>query len=277
MWDPTQYRLFADERSRPFFDLVSRIRDPSPARVTDLGCGDGSLTATLAERWPEALVEGVDSSPEMIAGTSSRAIPGRLTFRLGDLREWHPTAPVDVLVSNAALQWVPEHLTLLRPWVEALVSGGWLAFQVPGNDGSPSHVILRELQRSPQWRKRLDGEALADHRVLEPDEYLERLAALGCQVDAWETTYLHVLQGPDPVLEWVKGSALRPVLSRLPEGPGREAFLGEYRARLREAYPAGEHGTVLPYRRLFVVARKNHAPPFPARAGRGPATTVACT
>lgn len=277
MWDPTQYLLYADERSRPFFELVSRIGHPSPARVTDLGCGDGSLTATLAERWPAALVEGIDSSPEMIAGSSSRAISGRLIFRLGDLREWGPTAPVDVLVSNAVLQWVPEHPALLRRWVEALALGGWLAFQMPGNDESPSHVILRELQRSPRWRDRLDGGAVAAHRVLEPDGYLERLAALGCQVDAWETTYLHVLPGPDPVLEWVKGSALRPVLSRLSEGPEREAFLDEYGARLREAYPAAECGTVLPFRRLFIVARRNHVPPSQAEASSRPATTVACT
>jgi trans-aconitate 2-methyltransferase len=256
MWDLTQYRRFSDERSRPFFDLVSRIGHPGPLRVTDLGCGDGSLTETLAERWPEALVEGVDSSHEMIAAASIRAIPGRLQFRLGDISDWRPAEPADVVVSNAALQWVADHPALLPRWVEALAAGGWLAFQVPGNDDSPSHVILRELQRSPRWRSRLDGAGLPDRRVLEPEGYLQRLAGLGCEVDAWETTYLHVLKGPDPVLEWVKGSALRPVLGRLPEGPERTGFLDEYRDRLREAYPSGDHGTVLPFRRLFVVAHR---------------------
>ena len=257
-WDPGQYGRYAEERSRPFFELVGRVDAERPRRVADLGCGTGALTATLAGRWPEALVEGVDRSPEMIAGAAALAIPGRLRFDVADIRDWRPAAPVDVIVSNATLQWLPEHPALLPSWVDALAAGGWLAFQVPGNDRSPSHVILDELRASARWRGSLAG-AAPGPRVREPEEYLAQLAGLGCSVDAWETTYLHVLAGPDPVLEWVKGTALRPVLTAL-AGEEREAFLAEYAARLREAYPARPYGTVLPFRRLFVVARRVTSP-----------------
>jgi trans-aconitate 2-methyltransferase len=253
-WDPDQYRRYADERSRPFFELVGRVGAEQAGRVVDLGCGDGALTAALAARWPGALVEGVDRSPEMIARAEPRTIPGRLRFACGDVRDWRPGAPVDVLVSNATLQWVPEHAGLLGAWVDALASGGWLAFQVPGNDRAPSHAILDDLRAAPRWRDRLAGTAPGP-RVLEPGEYLARLADLGCAVDVWETTYRHVLPGADPVFEWVKGTALRPVLSAL-DGDERDAFLADYAARLREAYPARPFGTVMPFRRIFVVARR---------------------
>jgi trans-aconitate 2-methyltransferase len=253
-WDPDQYRRYADERSRPFLELVGRVGAEQAGRVVDLGCGDGALTATLAARWPGALVEGVDRSPEMIARAEPRTIPGRLRFACGDVRDWRPDAPVDVLVSNATLQWVPEHARLLDSWVDALAAGGWLAFQVPGNDRAPSHAILDELRAAPRWRDGLAG-AAPGPRVLEPGEYLARLADLGCAVDVWETTYQHVLPGADPVLEWVKGTALRPVLSAL-AGDDRDAFLADYAARLREAYPARPFGTIMPFRRIFVVARR---------------------
>jgi trans-aconitate 2-methyltransferase len=254
VWDPAQYQRFSDERARPFVELLSRVAAPDPAYVVDLGCGSGDLTATLLERWPRALVEGVDSSAEMMADAERHAIPGRLEFTCADVREWRPERPVDVILANAVLQWVPGHVDLLTRWVEAIPAGGWLAFQVPGNFGAPSHRILADLVRSPRWRERLGDEAdrLGVH---EPAEYLTHLAALGCGVDAWETTYLHVLVGPDPVLEWTKGTTLRPVLSTL-EDQEREAFLADYAPRLRGAYPEREFGTVFPFRRLFVVARR---------------------
>jgi trans-aconitate 2-methyltransferase len=256
-WDPGQYERYADERSRPFFELAGRVGADRPRRVVDLGCGTGALTATLAHRWPVARIEGLDRSPDMIAEAAARAIPDRLSFAVDDVTRWRPDQPVDVIVSNAVLQWIPGHADLLPAWVAALAPGGWLAFQVPGNDGAPSHLILDELRAAPRWRDALRG-AAPGPRVLEPEAYLALLAGLGCSVDAWETTYLHVLQGPDPVLEWVKGTALRPVVTAL-EGAEREAFLAEYAARLREAYPARSFGTVLPFRRLFVVARRASA------------------
>jgi trans-aconitate 2-methyltransferase len=223
--------------------------------VVDLGCGSGGLTASLASRWPTATVEGIDSSPEMIAAAGQHIAPG-LRFAVGDLAAWtpDPDRPVDVIVSNAALQWVPEHRDLLLRWIKALPVDGWLAFQVPGNFDAPSHTLMRELCRSPRWRDPL-ADVMRWHPVGTPGEYLDLLAGQGCRVDAWETTYAQVLQGDDPVLEWVKGTALRPVLSALDAADGAD-FLGEYAARLRDAYPRRPYGTVFPFSRIFVVAQR---------------------
>jgi trans-aconitate 2-methyltransferase len=257
MWDPAQYGLFADERARPFADLLGRVRAERPARVVDLGCGTGDLTATLLDRWPAAHVRGVDSSPAMLAEAAGRAVPGRLSFALGAIEDWQPERPVDVLVSNAALHWVPDHRALLVRLVEALAPAGWLAVQMPANFDSPTHTELRALAGSPSWRDRLGAAVQRDWPVLEPRAYLDLLAGSGRVVDVWETTYLHVLQGADPVLEWVRGTALRPVLALLASDPAAQTeFLAEYGRRLRSAYPPAPHGTVLPFRRIFVVARR---------------------
>jgi trans-aconitate 2-methyltransferase len=251
-WDPGQYDVYADERSRPFHELVAAIRAKAPRTVVDLGCGDGRLTATLAERWPAASVHGIDSSAEMLAGAP--ASPG-LTFAPGSIEDWAGSA--DVIVSNAALQWVPSHPALLPRWVAALPVGGWLAFQVPGNFGLPSHTLLAGLLGSAHWADRLSGLPPERAGVLEPADYLARLAALGCRVNAWETTYLHVLPGEDAVLDWVRGTALRPVLTALADQPAAVAeFEREYGALLREAYPRAEYGTVFPFRRIFVAAER---------------------
>ncbi len=259
MWDPGQYQHFGDERSRPFFDLLARVAAGNPRHVVDLGCGPGTLTATLARRWPGAEVRGIDSSPEMIE--AARAMPvaegQRLSFALGDIRDWRPDGRVDVIVSNAVLQWVPGHLTVLARWAGFLQPGGWLAFQIPGNFDQPSHAVLREMAGSGRWRALLAGVPL-NRQAAEPAEYLDLLARAGLDVDAWETTYLHVLHGEDPVLDWYKGTGLRPVLAALQ--PDRAAeFLDEYRAWMGQAYPAAPYGTVFPFRRVFVVAARRQA------------------
>lgn len=255
MWDPGQYLRYAGERARPFFDLLTRVQAEDPASVVDLGCGPGNLTATLADRWAGADVLGVDNSPEMVeAAQSQERGRARLRFELGDIRGWRPIAPVDVLVSNAVLQWVPEHTEVVRCWPGMLAPGGWLAFQVPGNFDQPSHEILADLLRSPRWRARLAGVGL-NRQAKSPAEYLDLLASAGCDVDAWETTYLHVLSGPDPVTQWYKGTGLRPVLAALDPEEGQE-FLAAYAERARAAYPASPYGTVFPFRRVFVVARR---------------------
>ena len=246
-WDPAQYARYGSERARPFVDLVSRIGAEAPRTVVDLGCGDGSTTALLAQRWPEAAVTGIDSSAEMIAAANA---PG-VAFRVGDLRDWQPDA--EVIVSNAALQWVPGHAALLRRWAAALPRGGWLAVQVPGNFAAPSHQLLRALAASPRWEL---GDVLpAEPPVLEPAGYADLLLDAGLAVDAWETTDLHLLPGDDAVLQWVRGTALRPVLAALPADQ-RPAFEAEYAAALREAYPRAAHGTAFPFRRVFVVATR---------------------
>lgn len=263
MWDPAQYLNFSGERSRPFFDLTGRIAASAPELVVDLGCGPGQLTAQLAARWPTARVEGIDSSAEMIAAADklSRELAGtdapvaaRLSFGVCDVADWDPGRPVNVIVSNAVLQWVPGHLDLLPRWVARLADGGWIAFQLPGNFDQPSHAVLRGLAQSARWRDKL-AHAQLNRQAADPADYLDLLAGLGLAVDAWETTYLHVLAGPDPVTEWYKGTGLRPVLSELGPQDGA-AFLAEYSAGVRSAYPAKSYGTVLPFRRVFVVARK---------------------
>jgi len=263
VWDPTQYGRYADERSRPFFELTGRIRATAPDTVVDLGCGPGDLTATLAERWPTARVTGVDNSPEMIA-RARRLAGDRLAFVQADAATWTPDTPPDVIVSNALFQWVPGHRDTLTRLAAALPSGGLLAFQVPGNFDAPSHVLLRELCRTPRWRDRLD-DAVRDAPVDEPTGYLDLLTRAGCAVDAWETTYLHLLPGEDAVLEWVKGTALRPVLTRLTDPADRDAFIAEYRAALREAYPPRPYGTVFPFRRIFAVAQAPGSPDYGER------------
>ena len=261
-WDPAGYLRFGDERARPFTDLLARVAAREPRTVVDLGCGEGALTGSLAQRWPGARVTGVDSSPEMLAAAAAHAVPGRVTFTHGDAQGWQPDEPVDVLVTNALLQWVPGHLDLLPQWVAALAPDGWLALQVPGNFGAPSHVLMREVAALPRFAGRLAGVLRGTESVGEPLDYAAVLADAGCVVDAWETTYLHVLDpagehGGDAVLAWVQGTGLRPVTDALADDPRlREDFVATYGERLREAYPRRPWGTPLPFRRVFAVAHK---------------------
>jgi len=248
-WDPERYLTYADERGRPFVELLARVRAEQPASVADLGCGPGTLTRLLAERWPGAEVVGVDSSAEMVA--AAREVAG-LVVEEGDLRTWEPARPVDVLVANAALQWVPGHLDLLPRLVSLLAPGGWLALQVPGNFDEPSHTLRRELAAREPYAGHLAG--VAEPAAHDPATYLRALQGLGCTVDAWETTYLHVLHGDDPVFTWVSGTGARPTLQALPDDL-RPNFEEELKRRLREAYPDDGHGVVLPFRRVFAVAQ----------------------
>jgi trans-aconitate 2-methyltransferase len=257
MWDTTQYLRFGGERSRPFFDLLSRVGADKPGFVVDMGCGPGNLTAALAERWPSATVVGVDSSPEMIEAAQARVKPADapgLSFMRDDVRHWKPQALPDVIVCNAVLQWVPEHRELLADWAGWLADGGWLAVQVPGNFEQPSHTLLRELAGSPRWCSLLRDVNLT-RQSADPADYAELLVEAGCEVDAWETTYLHILHGADPVLEWIKGTGLRPVLAVLDAEQAAD-FLAEYGELLRVAYPPRPFGTVLPFRRIFAVAHR---------------------
>ncbi|CAL9438116.1 trans-aconitate 2-methyltransferase [Streptomyces radiopugnans] len=260
VWDPAQYRSHAGHRLRPLHDLLARVPPlPSPRpRIADLGCGPGEPTALLAEHWPAARITGYDLSEAMLAEARAHAGPtsggGAVDFARADLAAWHPGEPHDLIVSNAALHWCPGHITRFPDWIAALRPTGVMAFQVPGNFAAPGHTLLTDLCTSPRWRDRL-GAGTRRTPVGEPAEYAETLAALGCETDVWETTYVHVLTGRDPVLEWMKGTALRPVLTALdPDAAAREAFLTEYRDLLREAYPPGPHGTLFPFRRIFAVA-----------------------
>lgn len=259
MWDAQQYLRFGGERARPFFDLIARIGATDPGYVADLGCGPGNLTTVLAQRWPGAQVTGVDSSAQMIDAAASAAEDGRPRFTLGDVRDWQPERPPDVLVCNAVLQWVPGHHDLLLRWADLLAPDGWLAFQLPGNFGQPSQAIVRELAASPRWRPLLAGAEL-NRQAGDPEEYAELLARPGYDVDAWETSYVHILTGAgNPVLEWVKGTALRPVLAALDDEQA-DAFLTEYGERVRLAYKPRTFGTLFPFRRVFTVLHRRAGP-----------------
>jgi len=250
-WDPERYLVDADERGRPFVDLLGRVGATDPRHVVDLGCGPGNLTVLLKGRWPSADVLGVDSSPEMVARADR--VEG-IRVEQGDVRTWRPAGLVDVLFSNATYQWVPGHLDLLPDLVGQVAPGGWFAFQVPGNHDEPSHVLLRELAADPRFAEYTEG--VARPHSHDPVVYADALRDLGLEVDAWETTYLHLLTGEDPVFTWISGTGARPTLQALPDDL-RAVFVEEYTALLRDAYPPGPHGTTLPFRRIFVSAARH--------------------
>lgn len=248
-WNPGAYLQYTDERSRPFTELVARVAG-SPATIVDLGCGPGHLTPVLRTRWPEARVTGVDASPAMIA--EARAADPATEYVLADLSTDEHTA--DLVISNAALQWVPGHRELLTTLADRAAQT--FAFQVPGNHDAPSHRLLREVAARAPYADvvgPVERRATAD-----PAEYLEILARPGWAVDAWETTYTHVLRGPDPVLRWISATGAQPTLQALEaKDPGlRARFEAEFGAALREAYPERAHGTPLAFRRVFAVATR---------------------
>jgi trans-aconitate 2-methyltransferase len=257
MWDPAQYLAFAGHRSRPFYDLTARVGATHPRVVVDVGCGPGNLTTTLRDRWPESQVRALDSSPEMIEAAAARGVDAELA----DLREWTPESNVDVIVSNAVLQWVPGHQKVLRRWIDALADGAWLAFQVPGNFDAPSHALVREVAESPRWRPILEAVRLrGESTVADPVDYADLFTDAGCTVDAWETTYTQRLDGADPVLRWIEGTALRPIKAALDDEQWTR-FQADLAPRLREAYPRRVNGTTwFPFRRIFVVGRVGREP-----------------
>jgi trans-aconitate 2-methyltransferase len=251
-WDPTVYLAFADHRGRPFFDLLARVNCAEPRRVVDLGCGPGNLTLSLSQRWPDAVIEAVDSSPEMVEAARERGIDATV----GTIAAWSPQPDTEVVLSNAALQWVPEHVDLVKRWAGELAPGSWIAFQVPGNFDAPSHVAVREIARRPAFANALSDLRFSEGKIVEtPVGYAEILADAGCTVDTWETTYTHELTGATPVLDWISGTALTEVKARLsPE------VYQDYREQLipllAEAYPPRPDGrTFFPFRRIFVVAQ----------------------
>jgi len=255
-WDPGQYLRFSDARGLPFHHLTAALENVHPGAVVDLGCGPGGLTATLLERWPGARITGIDTSHEMIAHAKRRAIPGRLEFEIGDATTWQSSHPVDLVLSNACFHWIDDHQALLDHLLPQLADGGTLAFQVPANHDAPSHSLLRDLCSSKRWRDRLRGHPRTGVRT--PSWYLDVLGRRGFAVTVWETTYHHELAGPDPVLEWVKGTTLRPVLESLDEDEQLE-FISAYGRLLRETYPERDGTTLFPFKRLFVVTTNKHS------------------
>jgi trans-aconitate 2-methyltransferase len=252
MWDPDIYLAFADQRARPFYDLLARVGAERPRRVVDLGCGPGNLTLQLARRWPDAVIEALDSSPEMVAAARERGVDAAV----GDLRDWKPQPDTDVVLSSAAVHWVPQHAELLVRWAGQLAAGSWIAVQMPGNFESPSYAAVRAVARREAFAKKLSDIPFRVGSVVHPPgHYAELLIDAGCTVDAWETTYLHQLTGEHPVLDWITGTALLPVRERLNEEEWQR-FREELIPLLADAYPARPDGiTFFPFRRVFVVAQ----------------------
>lgn len=254
MWDPRLYLQFDEERFRPAFDLLGRVRS-DPGRIVDLGSGTGDLTASLAARWPEASVVGIDNSPEMLE--HARSAHPRIEFIDADIRtvSWEGSRRPDLVFSNAALQWLDEHEVLFPRLFDALAADGVLAVQMPNNHDEPAYGLAREAATRPRWAERAAAAIPEYSNVLAPTAYHELLSGPGRELDIWQTEYLHVLRGENPVASWLSGTFLVPALSALgPDGPD---FQAEWAALVAEAYPMRSDGTTLfPFRRLFMVATR---------------------
>lgn len=249
-WDPSQYLLFADHRVRPGIELLSRISDVNPAVIVDLGCGTGSLTSLLAERWPSAQVTGMDSSAEMIDRARADHPDGE--WVVADIDDWEPDEPIDLIFSNAALHWLDDHEVLFPRLRSFLSPNGAIAIQMPDNWSAPTHRVPAKILDSGGWPRKA-YEALLRDRLARPVDYARWLQP--ADLDVWRTTYFQQLTGDDPIWNWVAGSVLRPVLATLDDDE-RDRFSTMAKERYRDEYPREHDGTtVLPFSRLFIVAR----------------------
>jgi len=260
-WDPNLYLKFGAERTQPAWDLARRLAailgtrgSPLAPAILDLGCGPGNSAAVLAALWPGSLLVGLDSSPDMIE--AARRSPFPAEWAVADASTWEPGRSFDAVFSNAALQWIPDQAGLLERAWSWLVPGGALAFQVPGNEGSPLHRAVKAQAASPSWSGTF-LHPVAGHRGEEPDFYYEVLAPFGGELQVWETTYWHLLPGHGSLLEWYRGTGLRPWLEALPDEESRSAFVDELLEAVRKDYPSRADGSVFfPFRRIFFTATK---------------------
>jgi len=251
-WNPGLYLKFDDQRTRPARDLLARVPHPGPRSVVDLGCGPGNSTELLHERWPAARIVGIDNSPGMLE-QARRAHPDWL-WEEHDVSAWRPAERYDVVYSNAALQWVGDHAGLFPRLLDGVAPGGFLAVQIPRNLDAPSHALMRDTAEEGAWREKLRG-ARETIAVAEPAFYYDLLAPKAARIDLWETEYAQIMDSADAVLEWVRGTGLRPFVARLDEAE-RAEFERRYLEKLRAAYATRADGRVLfPFRRLFIVAQ----------------------
>ncbi|MCX8998513.1 trans-aconitate 2-methyltransferase [Rhizobiaceae bacterium BDR2-2] len=251
-WSAGQYLKFEDERTRPARDLLAQVPLTDAARAVDLGCGPGNSTELLAERFGQAAVSGLDSDDDML-DAARRRLPG-IAFEKADLAAWQPAGPVDLLYANAVFQWVPDHLDVLVRLMDGLRPGGVLAMQMPDNLGEPSHLAMEETGGAGPWSPAFAGGRMRRPGLPAPDAYFDRLGPKAARIDVWHTVYNHPMADAEAIVEWVKGTGLRPYLDAA--GPGhRDAFLADYTARIDRSYPPMADGRrLLRFPRLFVVA-----------------------
>jgi trans-aconitate 2-methyltransferase len=259
-WNPAQYLQYEDARLRPALDLLARVPLERPSTVVDLGCGAGNVAQRLAQRWPDARIVGVDADAAMLdKARAATQGASAFTWIRADIGAWRAQAPVDLIFSNAALHWLDGHAQLFPSLAQQVAHDGVLAVQMPANFDAPSHAILREVARSPRWRDAVGDRVLVDP-VHAPARYLEWLAPHATSTDLWTTEYLQQLpargDGEHPVVAWIRGSALVPILGAL-NAAEREAFVADYASRVADTYVVRTDGSVLfPFRRLFVIARR---------------------
>ncbi|MDB5774008.1 MAG: tam [Herbaspirillum sp.] len=254
-WSAKQYVTFEEERTRPVRDLLAAVPTTQARSVVDIGCGPANSTELLAARFPEAVVSGLDSSADMLAAARKR-LP-HIRFEQVDIEAWNDPGQYDVVLANAVLQWVPDHRALLPKLIAKLAPNGSLAVQMPDNLDEPAHRLMRETAAGGPWAGKLTAAAQARTTRHDADWYYRELRPLCARLDVWRTTYYHPLAGgADAVVEWFKGSGLRPFLDPLDDGE-RTAYLNRYRTEVGNAYPALADGTVLlPFPRLFIVATR---------------------
>jgi trans-aconitate 2-methyltransferase len=258
-WDPSLYLRFGSERTRPAIDLAARVDVANPRRVIDLGCGPGNSTAVLRARWPSAAVVGLDNDSEMLA--AARQTDVGVSWELGDAATWQPSRSFDVVFSNAMLQWLPDHEELVPRLFRTVAPGGALAAQIPSHSRSVLHRQILETADSPRWREatRLARGAI---NTRDAEFYYDILSPIATRIDLWETEYCHVLDDSRAVLDWIRGTGLRPFLGALESAEDRSAFESELLARITASFPRRRDGRLLfPFRRLFFVARRGESIP----------------
>lgn len=253
-WNPALYRRFEDERTRPARDLLARVPLDDAQLVYDLGCGPGNSTELLVQRFPKARVAGIDNSPAMLE-SARRRLPG-VAFELADVAGWQPAQPPDLIYSNATLQWVPDHATLVPRLFSLLAPGGVLAVQMPDNLQEPSHRAMGEVARLEAFSA-MAGRGGERTQLLGVDGYYDLLAPVAASTDVWRTAYQHPMASPAAIVDWLRSTGLRPYLDSLADDAQRAAYLAEYERRIAAAYPARADGQrLLAFPRLFFVALK---------------------